>query len=162
MTTTITRRSCRRRIPALVLFLALGNSGFSQSQDPFPVELGHGLMAGSVGDASAILQSRLTSTERLVDNRWSGVLGIEGISRFEVATGADFKNPIRTAWLAALPENDYIVKVKVEGLRPETRYHYRLVYGPDKSRLKKSTAATFTTLGDPRDRSPTASPSPPA
>ena len=149
MTTRITRRTGWVRIPALVLFLTLGNSAFSQSGDPFPVELGHGLMVGAVEDTSAILQSRLTSTGRLVDHRWSGVLGIEGISRFEVATGADFKNPIRTAWLAALPENDYIVKVKVDGLRPETRYYYRLVYGPDKSRLKKSTAATFTTLSGP-------------
>ena len=135
------------RIPAPVLFLALGTPGFSQSADPFPMELGHGLMAGAVDDTSAILQSRLTSTDRLVDPRWSGVLGIGGIARFEVAAGADFKNSIRTEWLAALPENDYIVKVKVEGLRPETRHHFRLIYGPDKSRFKKSAAATFTTLG---------------
>ena len=135
------------RIPAPVLFLALGTPGFSQSADPFPMELGHGLMAGAVDDTTAILQSRLTSTDRLVDPRWSGVLGIGGIARFEVAAGADFKNSIRTEWLAALPENDYIVKVKVEGLRPETRHHFRLIYGPDKSRFKKSAAATFTTLG---------------
>ena len=111
------------------------------------MELGHGLTVGAVDETSAILQSRLTSTNRLVDPRWSGVLGIEGVARFEVAAGADFKDPIRTEWLAALPENDYIVKVKVEGLRPETRYRYRLVYGPDKSRLEKSAAAAFTTLG---------------
>ncbi len=135
------------RISAVALFLTLGNWSFAQSGDPFPMELGHGLMVGAVDDTTAILQSRLTSTERLVDPRWSGVLGIGGIARFEVAAGADFKNSIRTAWLAALPENDYIVKIKVEGLRPETRYHFRLVYGPDKSRFKKSPSASFTTLG---------------
>ena len=147
MTTAINRRSGWVRISAVALFLTLGNWSFAQSGDPFPMELGHGLMVGAVDDTTAILQSRLTSTERLVDPRWSGVLGIGGIARFEVAAGADFKNSIRTAWLAALPENDYIVKIKVEGLRPETRYHFRLVYGPDKSRFKKSPSASFTTLG---------------
>lgn len=135
------------RIPELFLVLALGNLGYSQSGDPFPMELGQGLMVGAVDDTSAIFQSRLTSAKRRVDRRWSGVLGIEGVARFEVAAGTDFKNSIRTEWLPALPENDYIVKIKVDGLRPETRYHYRLVYGPDKSRLKESAAAAFTTLG---------------
>ena len=138
---------CLARISTLVLFLAPGNLGFSQSGDPFPMELGHGLMVGAVDDTSAILQSRLTSTNRLVDRRWSGVLGIDGVARFQVSAGTDFTDSIETPWLSALPENDYIVKVKVDGLRPETRYHYRLVYGPDRSRLKKSAAASFTTLG---------------
>ena len=76
-------------------------------------ELAQGVMVGEVGVDSAILQSRLTSTETLIDRRWSGILGVEGYARFEISVHPDLKDAVRTDWLQAKPENDYIVKLKV-------------------------------------------------
>jgi len=85
-----------------------------------------GEMAGEVTDTSVILQSRLTASDSLIAGDLSGTTGI---ACFEFSTVKDFAHFLRTKWIRAVPENDYIIKTKVSGLKPEIRYYYRLVYG---------------------------------
>ena len=133
-------------VSALVLLcLTAGWGNVLCQTDQFPIELAQGVMAGEVDVDSAILQSRLTSTNSHVDPRWSGVIGAPGVACFELATNPVYRDSFRTKWLAAVPEYDFIVKTKVKGLRPGTRYYYRLVYGVDRNSLRKSQTCTFRT-----------------
>ncbi len=124
-------------------FLALAAAA---QQSDFPVNLRQGAMAGEVTARSVILQSRLTSSSPFQDPRWEGVRGVGGWAYFEVADNGEFRDARRTEWLEAVPPADFIVKTKVDGLRPASRYHYRLHYGPAKDDLRTSNAATFRTL----------------
>ncbi len=128
---------------ALLVFTAV-SAGYAQSSD-FPVTLSQGVMAGEVTETSAIMQSRLTSANPLVDSRWSGIPGSPGVARFEVSSAPDFRGSFLTEWMEAVPEYDYIVKIKVPGLQPGTRYYYRLLYGPDEARIRESQTGTFRT-----------------
>ena len=139
---------------ALLLLLGLPFASLLRAaEQDFPIGLAQGVMSGEVGVDGAILQARLTSTSTLVDRRWSGIIGVEGSARFEISTHPDFSGSIQTEWLKALPENDYIVKLKVEDLQPDTRYHYRLSYGPKQDQLHQSPAASFRTLAGRNGRS---------
>ena len=102
-----------------------------------------GEMAGEVSTSSVILQSRLTASESAIDE---DVQGIAGTARFELARNAEFGDSVATAWLQAVPEYDFIVKAKVTGLEPATRYWYRLVYGPKRTDVERGPARTFRTL----------------
>ena len=115
-------------------------------QPDFPVNLRQGIMAGEVTAATVILQSRLTSTSPYQDPRWEGIRGAGGWAYFEIADNPAFRNPRRTEWIEAVPKTDFIVKLKVAGLEPATRYHYRLHYGPKKENTRASETATFRTL----------------
>ena len=119
------------------------------AQDAFPIELAQGILAGEVADTSVLLQSRLTSTHPLVDRHWSGILGVKGVARFEVSEDADFAPSRFTGWIEAVPVYDFIVKTKVAGLEPGTRYYYRLHYGPNRERTQISATANFKTHAGP-------------
>jgi alkaline phosphatase/alkaline phosphatase D len=99
-------------------------------------------MAGRVDLTSAILQTRLTQGSQLVDG---DLPGAPGVAHFEVATSEDFANAVRTPLLRATEGNDFIVKHKVSGLSPGTRYYYRAVYGVD-APTQTGPTCTFRTL----------------
>ncbi len=103
-------------------------------------------MAGEVGERSVILQSRLTSTNPRQDPRWEGIRGANGWARFEIADNDEFEGSRLDKWIRASPYSDFIVKTRVTGLHPATRYHYRLHYGPDRDDTRLSGTATFRTL----------------
>ncbi len=112
----------------------------------FPVNLRQGIMAGEVSQTASILQSRLTSSNPRQDPRWEGVRGIGGWARFEIADNERFDDSRTTEWIEASPYSDFIVKRKVDGREPATRYYYRLHYGTKKQDLRISDAATFRSL----------------
>ena len=105
--------------------------------------IGQGSMVGEVSQASAILQTRLTASEKLVDG---DVLGVAGFARFEIGITRELKEAKRTSWLKSLAHNDFIVKFKVLDLKPDTRYFYRVIYGPNKSNTQKGPVGSFSTL----------------
>jgi alkaline phosphatase/alkaline phosphatase D len=109
-----------------------------------------GEMVGEVTQNSAILQSRLTWGNTLIDDRpgWpdGDLPGCPGISCFEISTSDDFEASFKTEWLEAVPEHDFIVKTKVAGLKPGTRYYYRLIYGPNEATTVRGDLCTFKTL----------------
>jgi alkaline phosphatase D len=128
------------RVQAFILALLLAAS----SADAADLMLGQGQMAGRVTGNSAILQSRLTAGSELIDG---DLPGLPGVARFELSTNEDFSSAQVTPWLEALPENDYIVKTAVTGLKPATRYYYRLVYGPKMGDTSPGATCAFRTLG---------------
>ena len=133
-------------IVRLLVLSSLVVAGTGRGQEArFPLQLAQGIMAGEVTQTSVILQSRLTAVRSRVDSRWSGVIGGSGVGRFEVSTTQDFRDPFYTGWLTAAPEYDYIVKTKLTGLQPGTRYFYRLSYGPAAASLRSSRTGTFRT-----------------
>ena len=85
---------------------------------------GQGEIAGEATTTSVILQSRLTVGSNLVEG---DLPGAEGTGRFEVAMTSEFANVLESDWLRATANNDFIVKTKIEGLNPGTRYYYRLI-----------------------------------
>jgi alkaline phosphatase/alkaline phosphatase D len=103
-----------------------------------------GEMAGELRQDTVILQARLTSDGRV---RWLDVEGRTGIAAFALATEPDFRDALRTRWMAARSEADYIVKAKVTGLEPGTRYYYRLLsMGDTEGQPEAGPTGTFTTL----------------
>ena len=127
----------------VLLFLTVGTLSAAD------VHNGQGEMAGEVTETSVILQSRLTRSTALVDG---DLAGTPGVARFELSAAEDFSDPRVTEWLSALPANDYIVKTRISGLTPATRYYYRLRYGVDQENTKLGLVATFRTLAG-RERS---------
>lgn len=105
-----------------------------------------GEMVGEVSATGAILQSRLTAPEL---DAQGDVPGVAGVAAFEIAEQADLASARRTRWLRAVPENDFVVKCKLTGLKPQTRYFYRLWYGHDIDHVKAGPIRTFATLPDP-------------
>ncbi len=133
-------------MPKLIALTALLTSLCVAQSTDFHINLRQGIMAGEVGVDSVILQSRLTSSNPRQDPRWEGIRGAAGWARFEIAENDDFDGGRTTDWIEASPYSDFIVKRKVGGLEPATRYHYRLHYGPRKDQVRTSDTATFRTL----------------
>ena len=122
--------------------LAIVATGCAEAVFP-DITNGQGEIAGEVTTTSVILQSRLTVGSELVEG---DLAGAEGTARFEVATTSGFTDAFETAWLAATPDYDFIVKTTVDGLSPGTRYYYRLIYGPDQDLVRTGPTRTFETL----------------
>jgi len=123
------------------LLLAVIFSLFSCGDGPQPpLTHAQGEIAGEVTASSVILQSRLTYGGN-PHHGWpleTDVPGAPGVARFELSTNPDFADSITTGWLQAVPEHDFIVKTRVTGLVPGTRYHYRLEFGSSKDRTVKT------------------------
>jgi len=103
-----------------------------------------GEMAGEVTQDTVILQARLTVDGRV---HFFEVEGHPGIGAFALSTERDFREAFRTRWMVASPDADYIVKAKLAGLEPGTRYYYRLLSSADtESEPKAGPTGTFTTL----------------
>ncbi len=102
-----------------------------------------GEMAGEVTSTSVILQSRLTASAKLTDG---DVPGMAGVGRFELSEYEDFRSSRKTGWLRAEANSDFIIKVKVGGLKPATQYYYRLAYGVDRDSVQPGETCSFRTL----------------
>ncbi|MCX6909996.1 MAG: alkaline phosphatase D family protein [Verrucomicrobia bacterium] len=108
-----------------------------------PLFHAQGEIAGEPTQTTVVLQSRLTATEGLRDG---DVPGAVGVACFELALAADFQNAVRTEWLEATEERDFIVKTKVTGLQPGTKYYYRLSFGDTRESAKPGPVRSFKTL----------------
>ncbi len=114
---------------------------------PFPdMTNGQGEIAGEVTMTSVILHSRLTVGSELVEG---DLPGAAGTAQFELSMDPEFADPFESDWLSATPNNDFIIKTRVDGLNPGTRYYYRLVYGPDQDLVRTGPRRTFETLDGP-------------
>ena len=110
------------------------------------IDHAQGEMAGEPTQSSIILQSRLTQGKNLIQN---DIPGSPGIACFELSENHDFQNSFKTNWTKALPKHDFIIKQKVNNLRCQTRYYYRLLYGRDRNNIKTGNTCTFKTLDSP-------------
>jgi alkaline phosphatase D len=111
------------------------------------VGLAQGLLAGEMTENDVILQARLTTGGREENGE---ILGAEGIGRFEISPDPDFGTQIDSDWLGAAAEHDFILKARIDGLRPATVYYYRLRYGANRDDTTVSRPAQFRTLAGER------------
>ena len=134
----------KARTVQLVVLVALvaGYTAEPVSQ-PIIITNGQGEIAGEVTANSVILHSRLTTEAVIVDG---DVPGAPGAARFELANAESFVDVTLSPWLAAIPKRDFIVKAKMDGLTPGTRYHYRLRFGPDQDDTRVGPTRSFSTL----------------
>lgn len=110
------------------------------------IDHAQGEIAGEPTRSSIILQSRLTRGRDLIQGDMPGAIGW---GCFELSEDPNFHNSFKTKWTKAVPENDFIIKQKVNNLRSGTRYYYRLLYGPDTNKIKTGNTCTFRTLESP-------------
>jgi hypothetical protein len=153
-------RKRRAKFAILFLILVVGASCGSQSDGsvrevppdvldytpvdvPEPTAHWQAEMAGEVTEDSVILQARMTLNGQV---RGSDVEGRVGLGAFALSTSEDFRDALRTRWMVASPEGDYIVKTQVTGLERGTRFYYRLLSGPDVDSLEAGPTGTFRTL----------------
>lgn len=113
-----------------------------------------GEMAGEPTATTIILQSRLTAIPGPSLDNDGEIPAIAGVAHFEWSESADFAQANRSPQLNAAAESDFIVRAKLEELKPGTLYHYRLVFGTDETNTKTAPARTFKTLPDPSYDSP--------
>ncbi|GAG15442.1 unnamed protein product, partial [marine sediment metagenome] len=104
-----------------------------------------GGMAGEVTQDTVILQARLTVDGKV---HLFDVEGRPGIGAFALSADEAFSSAFRTRWMVASGDGDYVLKAKVTGLEPGTRYYYRLLSrGVAESEPAAGPTGTFVTLG---------------
>lgn len=130
-----------------VVFGLLSLVSIQCTSSPPSVYLGQGLMAGEITPQSAILQTRLTASDTLVNG---ALPGRDGWVKFLIGTEKTLADPfMQTNWIAADSTRDHIVKVLTGGLQPDQRYYYRAFYGVDTNAVNRSPVATFRTNPGP-------------
>ncbi len=107
-----------------------------------------GEMVGEVTANSALLQSRLTSIPGPYLDATGEIPGIVGKARFEWSEDENFAKSQLTPGIEAKPDSDFILRAPLGGLRPGTRYFYRLVFDDG----QKGPVHSFKTL-DPQGQS---------
>lgn len=123
----------------LPLFYLIACTPSSEHQELY---LGQGIMAGEINDHSAILQTRLTLSDSIVQG---DLTGAPGFVRFEWSTDSTFQNQRSCVWMQTAPEQDYIIKYLIEDLPLNTLIYYRVAFGKDTLDLQRSSYGYFRT-----------------
>ncbi len=105
-----------------------------------------GILSGEVTSSSALLQTRLTAVPGPELDAQNDLPGAAGSVQFEWSEAADFSASQRSPWLDARAESDFIVRTSVAGLKPATRYHYRVLHRAGEEAVHPGPAGTFRTL----------------
>lgn len=107
---------------------------------------GMGIMVGEVTPTTALVQVRLTETDKLVDR---DVKGMSGVVQFTLAPESagkpkvDQKNP---QTVQAVADHDFIARAAFTGLQPGTRYICTTQIGKTAEQLHAGPTAHFETL----------------
>ena len=115
---------------------------------------GMGIMVGEVTPDSALVQVRLTQTDRLVDG---DLPGMHGIVRFTLRPAESAQAGDRdalTQTVAANEDRDFIARAAFSGLSPGTEYVCRTQIGDNAESLRKGPTARFRTLPGPDASAP--------
>jgi alkaline phosphatase D len=126
-----------RFFSAIQVFLAITGAAAE-------VHHAQGEMAGEVTAHSVLLQSRLTAVSEL--DSAGDLPGAKGVARFEFGLNLELTDAKSTEWMVAEDGHDHIVRSRIDGLRPGTRYHYRIQFGEDRGALKSGPIRSFKTL----------------
>lgn len=108
------------------------------------IVLGQGTMVGEVTDAAALLQTRLTAAMQLAAD--GDLLGADGVTCFEWSTKEDFSEAQHTPFQKAIEKHDFIVRAELSGLKPNTVYHYRALFGATVATAQAGPSCSFKTL----------------
>jgi alkaline phosphatase/alkaline phosphatase D len=113
---------------------------------PAPPFTGQGILVGEVTPHSAVVQVRLTKTDRLVERDLPGMAGVVEFSLQPFAR-PDAKPVTRV--VRATEEYDFIARTVFQKLRPGVRYICTTKIGKNKEPLTPGPAAEFKTLPGP-------------
>jgi alkaline phosphatase D len=118
----------KKHLIVLCMFLVSGACGV-YGEDPigYPRFM-QGPMVGTVTPDSITIWGRLSGAYR---------------GEIEVDNSIDFADPITLA-ISAEKENDYVLKWKIDGLQPDTRYYYRFKVEGDVPRYQRGLPAYHT------------------
>lgn len=134
-------RLCTTFCLTLVLLMtACSKSNPKPSGDP-PTGLmaGMGVMVGELTSSSALVQVRLTQSDKMVDN---DVAGTAGVVEFTL-TPMGGEGEVHT--VEAVADRDFIARVALTGLKPATQYVCKTRVGANKESLSDGPTATFQT-----------------
>jgi len=109
---------------------------------------GMGIMVGAVTPHSALVQVRLTKTDRLVDRDVPGAAGVVELV-LQKAT-AEAGRPVMTQLIEARAERDFIARAAFQDLEPGTRYRCTTRLGSSAKTLRAGPVARFKTLPGPQ------------
>jgi alkaline phosphatase D len=87
-----------------------------------PVDPNFMILAGEPSDGSVIMQCRFAAADTLIDYDMPGK---ECQAYFEISEDSLFRKARKTSKAESNADNDYMIKEKVPGLKPATRYYYR-------------------------------------
>ena len=110
------------------------------------IHTAQGSLAGEITSERVLLQTRLTAIAGPGLASDGDVPGSLGTVAFDYGERADFADAKRTYWEIVRPERDFIARAQITGLKPGTRYHYRLVFGADEASAKPGATGSFKTL----------------
>ncbi|MEQ8791220.1 MAG: alkaline phosphatase D family protein [Pirellulaceae bacterium] len=108
---------------------------------PGTLTAGQGIMVGGVDVDRALVQVRLTKTDKLVDGDVPGAAGVVEFSLHPEGKDDGMKQQVE-----AVAEHDFIARASFSGLEPNTRYVCETRLGSDADSLVEGPTATFSTL----------------
>lgn len=150
-------------------FLQLtGLGAASLSLQPFSQRSRKGLiysfpqMVGGISQTSAILQTRLTATNKWPDGSINkpedlvskDIPGKKGVGYFDISENNQFKGVERTPWQTAKADHDFIIKHKINNLKADTRYYMRVQFGPTQDQIRTGPISQFKTLPEKNSAKP--------
>lgn len=115
--------------------------------DTTGIFFGQGIMSGEISESAAILQTRFTAGDSLIDG---DLPGTPGLGYFEISQSIDFTEIKSFDVTSAESGDDYIIKQEVNALLPGTTYYYRIRFAKEGKNLKSfgiGPAGKFKTLG---------------
>jgi len=121
----------------------LDDKAFIYEPEPAGVAAGQGIMVGGVTPRSALVQVRLTKTDK---PHAGDLIGAAGVVEFTLEPADDGDAESQTERVEAKPEHDFIARAEFADLQPGTRYRCTTRIGADDGELKPGPAAEFKTL----------------
>jgi len=103
-------------------------------------------MVGELTDTSALLQMRLTQSDRLENG---DVAGAWGVAEFQLRAAEDAEI-VATQTALALPQRDFIARVSFSNLQPGTRYLCSTRFGASTESLQPGPQLSFRTHPGPK------------
>ncbi len=139
-------------LAGVVLSLVSFTSAIGQSTSPenlvlrppkgaHPPAAEMGLMAGEVSSSAALVQVRLTQTDKLVDR---DIKGAWGLVEFTLQSASDSSQTF-TETAHALSQRDYIARVHFDRLQPNTVYRCTTRMGLDAQTMRSGPSLEFKT-----------------
>jgi alkaline phosphatase D len=134
-----------KRLPAILMMATLVLTGvgcYSIGWKPPVPKAGQGILVGGVTAERALVQVRLTATDKLVDRDVPGTVGVVQFALYELAVDS----PAASATVTVAPEHDFIARAAFSDLKPGTQYRCTTRIGVDGKSLRAGPIATFKTL----------------
>ncbi len=121
----------------------LDDQAFTYKPQPVGVKTGQGIMVGEVTSQQALVQVRLTKTDKPHAGR---LVGTPGFVEFTLEPAGAASAKPQTVQIKATPEHDFVARAAFKGLEPGVRYRCTTRVGADADSLKPGPVAQFKTL----------------